>query len=240
MWSALALLLVLPVGASAQDAEEIVRKADLVRAPEGSFIWNVTITVYEPGKAPLVNGFEVYIKDANRTFVKFVSPARNVGRSLLYLDRDLWIYLPDAGKPVRMPLAQRLLGQVANGDIARTNYSGDYTAKLAGNENAAGAQAYVLDLKAKTKEVTYAGIRYWVAKETFHPIKAEFYAGTGTLLKTGVFEQYKEHGGRLRPARLTFVDAIRKDVKSTMEFSGLRIQELPDKYFNKTYMKSLD
>jgi outer membrane lipoprotein-sorting protein len=237
---AVMLLLVLPVAAFAQEADEIVRKADLVRAPGGSFVWSVTITASEPGKAPIVNGFEVYIKDTHKSFVKFVSPARNVGRSLLYLDRDLWIYLPDAGKPVRIPLAQRLVGQVANGDIARTNYSGDYTATLIGSEMVDGVACYVLDLKAKTKEVTYSAIRYWVAKETFHPMKAEFYAGTGTLLKTGSFEQYKEHGGRLRPTRLTLVDAIRKDVKSTMDFSDLRIRELPEKYFNKNYMKILD
>ena len=237
---ALLLLLAVPVAAWAQDAEEIVRKADLVRAPGGSFIWNVTVTAYEPGKAPTVNGFEVYVKDTNRTFVKFISPARNLGRSLLYLDRDLWIYLPDAGKPVRIPLSQRLVGQVANGDIARTNYSGDYTASLTGSESVDGVACYVLDLKAKSKEVTYSAIRYWVAKETFHPMKAEFFAGTGTLLKTGIFGEYKEEGGRLRPARVTLVDAIRRDVRSTMDFSDLRIRELPDKYFNKNYMKSLD
>jgi outer membrane lipoprotein-sorting protein len=237
---ALVLLLLLPVVAFAQDAAEIVRKADLVRAPVESFIWDVTITTYEGSKAPTVNGFEVYVKGVSKTFVKFVSPARNVGRSLLGLDRDLWIYLPDAGKPVRIPLSQRLVGQVANGDVARTNYSGDYTATLAGSERVDGVDCYVLALKAKSKEITYAAIKYWVAKETFHPVKAEFYAGTGTLLKTGTFEEYKESGGRLRPTRLTLVDAIRKDVKSTMDFGNIRIRDLPDKYFNKTYMKTLD
>lgn len=211
-----------------------------MRAPSQSFIWDVTITTYDPGKSPAVNGFEVYVKGSNKSFVKFVSPARNVGRSLLYLDRDLWIYLPDAGKPVRIPLAHRLVGQVANGDLARTNYSSDYTATLVGNEPVDGVDCHVLNLKATSKEITYAAIKYWVAKETFHPMKAEFYAGTGTLLKTGAFEEYKESGGRLRPTRLMFVDAIRKDHRSTMDFSNLRIRELPDKYFNKNYMRILD
>ena len=232
------LLLALP--AFAEDAAEVVQKADLVRAPGGSFIWDVAITASEGGRPPTVNAFEVYVKGSDRAFVKFVAPARNVGRSLLYLDRDLWIYLPDAGKPVRIPLSQRLVGQVANGDIARTNYAADYTATLVKSERVEGLDCYVLDLKARSKEITYSAIRYWVAKETFHPVKAEFYAGTGTLLKTGTFEEYKEFGGRLRPARLTLVDAIRKDVKSTMDFRNLRIRELPDKYFNKNYMKTLD
>jgi hypothetical protein len=130
------LVLLLPLGVCAQEAEEIVRQADLVRAPSAGFIWDVTVTASEPGKSPTVNGFEVYVKGGagSKVFVKFVSPARNVGRSLLALGRDLWIYLPDAGKPVRIPLAQRLVGQVANGDIARTNYAGDYTPTSLGSE----------------------------------------------------------------------------------------------------------
>ncbi len=234
------LVALLPLSAFGQDAAEIVKKADLVRAPAGSFIWNVTITNYEPGKTPVVNGFEVYSKGLERTFVKFVSPPRMQGRSLLGLGNDLWIFLPDAGKPVRIPLAQRLVGQVSNGDIARTNFAADYTPTLASEEKVNGVDCYVLGLKGKSKDVTYSTIKYWVAKETFNPMKAEFYAGTGTLLKTGFFEEYKDAGGRRRPTRLTLIDAIRKDFKSVIDFSDLRVRDIPEKYFDKNYMKSLD
>jgi outer membrane lipoprotein-sorting protein len=234
------LLCLVPLVVLAQDAEEILRHADQIRVPAQSFLWDVTITTHEGARPPVVNSFEVYVKSVDKSFVKFVAPARTVGQSLLYLNRDLWISLPDAGKPVRMPLAQRLVGQVSNGDLARTNYADDYTPTLAGREPVEGVETYVLALAAKTREVTYAAIKYWVATETFHPVKAEFYAGTGTLLKTGSFEAYTELAGRLRPARLTFVDAVRKDCKSTLAFSNLRVRELPDKYFDKSYMKTLD
>src|SRR4030095_10663824 len=117
----LALLLLLATPAWADQAADIVRDADAYRRPGESFVWEITITSHEAKKEPSVHGFEVYVKGAGRTFVKFIAPPRNVGRSLLGLDRDLWIYLPDAGKPVRIPLSQRLVGQVANGDIARVD-----------------------------------------------------------------------------------------------------------------------
>ena len=172
--------------------------------------------------------------------MKFVAPARNVGRSLLALDRDLWIYLPDAGKPVRIPLAQRLVGQVANGDLARVDYAGDYDVTLIGSESVEGVECQVLDLKAKTKDVTYAAIKYWVARDPARPVKAEFYAGTGTLLKTGTFDRPIESGGRRLVPRLTFVDAIRKDRKSVMDFGEVKVRDLPEKYFDKNYMRTLD
>ena len=237
---ALTLLLSLAASAQADQAADIVREADLGRRPGESFVWKITITSYEAKKSPSVDGFEVFIKGTGRSFIKFIAPPRNVGRSLLALDRDLWIYLPDAGKPVRIPFSNRLVGQVANGDIARTDYAGDYNAALIGEESVGGVVCHLLDLKAKTKEVTYAAIKYWVSKERRLPVKAEFYAGTGTLLKSGLFDNYKEIAGHLLVTRLTLVDAIRKDKKSVLDYGEISIRDLPEKYFNKNYMKMLD
>jgi hypothetical protein len=239
---ALALILVLGLAPRAQgdQAADIVRDADRARRPGESFVWQITITSQEGSKSPSVDGFEVFIKGTGRSFVRFIAPPRNIGRSLLALGRDLWIYLPDAGRPVRIPFSQRLVGQVANGDIARTDYGGDYDATLLAEESVGGVACHVLDLKAKTKDVTYAAIKYWVSKEGRRPVKAEFYAGTGTLLKTGFFENYKEIGGHLLVTRLILVDAIRKDKKSTLDYGEITIRDLPEKYFNKTYMKTLD
>jgi len=237
---AVALVLGLVGPATADDAEDIVRKADQVRRPGESFVWKVTVTSTEGDKAPTTDGFEVFVKGTRRSFVKFVAPARNLGRSLLALDRDLWIYLPDAGKPVRIPLAQRLVGQVANGDLARVDYAGDYDVTLLGTESVEGVACQVLDLKAKTKDVTYAAIKYWVARDQPRPVKAEFYAGTGTLLKTGGFDPPRDLDGRRLVTRLTFVDAIRKDRKSVMDFGEVKVRDLPEKYFDKNYMKTLD
>jgi len=237
---ALALLpgLVGPVGAD--EAADIVRDADRYRRPGESFVWKITITSHEAKKSPTVDGFEVLVKGRGRSFVKFVAPPRNVGRSLLALDRDLWIYLPDAGKPVRIPFSQRLVGQVANGDIARTDYAGDYDAAVIGDEPVGGVACHVLDLKARTKDVTYAAIKYWVSRVGRRPLQAEYYAGTGTLLKTGIFENFKEVAGRLLATRLTLIDAIRKDKTSVLDYGEIAIRDLPDKYFDKNYMKTLD
>jgi hypothetical protein len=127
---------------------------------------------------------------------------------------------------VRIPLSQRLVGQVANGDIARTDYSGDYDATLSGEEAVDGVACHLLDLKAKSKDVTYAALKYWVSKQGRRPLKAEFYAGTGTLLKTGTFENFKDVGGHLLATRLTLIDAIRTDRKSSST-SEITLRDLP-------------
>ncbi len=237
--------LVLVAGATgsalADEAADIVRDADRFRRPAESFVWQITITSQEARKSPSVDGFEVFVKGGGRSLVKFVAPPRNVGRSLLALGRDLWIYLPDAGKPVRIPFSQRLVGQVANGDVARADYSGDYDVKLLGEEAIDGVACHVLDLKARTKDVTYAAVKYWVSKDRRRPVRAEFYAGTGTLLKTGTFEGFREVvPGHVLATRLTLVDGIRKDKSSVLDYGSIVVRDIPDKYFDKNSMKSLD
>jgi outer membrane lipoprotein-sorting protein len=233
------LVFAAPAG-GADEAAEIVREADRYRRPAESFVWKITITSEEGKKAPSVDGFEVFVKGAGRSLVRFVAPPRNVGRSLLALGRDLWIYLPDAGKPVRIPFSQRLVGQVANGDIARADYAGDYDVTMAGEEAIDGVACHVLQLKARTKDVTYAGVRYWVSKDGRRPVKAEFYAGTGTLLKTGTFGGFKDVAGHRLATRLTLVDAIRKDRTSVLDYGEITVRDVPEKYFDKNFMKSLD
>jgi len=241
--AALLLLGSLPTLGMALTAEEIVQKADAVRSPAGQgqdFVWTVTITTMTAGKLTDTRGYEVSVKGFDKVFVKFTAPPREIGRSLLALERDLWIYLPSAGKPVRIPLSQRLVGQVANGDIARVNYAGDYHAELVGGDTVNGQECSVLKLTAKTKEVTYASIMYWVARDSFRPVKAEFYTLSGKLLKTGHWDNDQVVNGGLHPTRLTLVDGIKTDALSILDYANFRLQELPDKMFNKNYMKQLE
>ena len=107
-------------------------------------------------------------------------------------------------------------------------------------ESVGGITCHVLDLKAKTKDVTYAAVKYWVSKDGRRPVKAEFYAGTGTLLKTGTFANFKEVAGHVLVTRLTLVDAIRKDRTSTLDYGDIAIRDVPEKYFDKNFMKSAD
>lgn len=141
---------------------------------------------------------------------------------------------------MRLSLAQRLVGQVANGDIARANFSGDYAPTLAGTTTIDGEALYVLDLSAVNRSVTYQRVRYWVQQGDFRPYKAEFYALSGRLLKTCRYEDYKPLGGKIRPTRLVMTDALNPGEQSTMEYSDMKLRDLPDRVFSKDYLKRLE
>ena len=111
-------------------------------------------------------------------------PAAERGQIMLMKGHDLWVFLPNVSQPVRLSLSQRLTGQVANGDLARVNFAGDYDAKLLRTEEVDGETMHVLELTARDRNVTYHKVLYWVRKSNDWPYKAEFYSLSDRLLKT--------------------------------------------------------
>ena len=224
-------------GVSAQD---IVKYADLVRFPPEGFEVGVRIRTSRQGSPKEERTFKVLSKGNENTLVMTVEPASERGQILLMKGRDLWFFLPKVSQPVRLSLAQRLLGQVSNGDIARANFSGDYTPTLVGTETSGNVHLYLLDLVAVDRGVTYQRVRYWVKHSSYWPQKAEFYSLSNRLLKTCRYEDFRPLAGKVRPTKLVMVDALKKDEESTLEYSDMKLRELPDRIFTKEYLRRLD
>lgn len=220
-------------------AQEIIQKVDEVRSPQTDYTISVEVNSYSVSRQPKSAVYEVMTKGSDKTIIKTVFPKVERGRILLMRDRNLWAFFPEVTKPLRLSMQERLIGEVSNGDIARVNFSGDYAAKLLRMEKTGGKVYYVLELTAKSGDVTYGKVILWAQKEAFWPLKAEFYAISGRLLKICSYESYKMLGERLRPTQLVMEDPIVRGKKSVIKYDNIRIGELPEKYFSKDYMKKL-
>lgn len=221
------------------DAMALVQRADATRFPRESFETVITVTNYSDGEAGDVRKYQVMSRGNENTIVLTESPASERGQALLMRGRDLWIFMPSVSQPVRLSLSQRLTGQVANGDLARANFSADYAATAAGDDTVDGVKAHILELAAIGRGVTYARVRYWVAVEDARPIKAEFYAVSGRLLKTSRYENFKELAGRPRPTRLVIEDALKIGDYSVLEYETMALRDLPERMFTREYLRRL-
>ncbi len=237
----LPLLTALPALAASRDqeAEAIVARADAVRFPQESFQTDITVTNFNDGVQGDVRRYRVLSRGNENTIVLTISPASERGQALLMRGRDLWVFMPTVSQPVRLSLAQRLTGQVANGDLARANFAGDYRPRLLGREQMADTSADVLELTAADRGVAYAKVKYWVAADTAHPLRAEFHAVSGRLLKVCKYENYQELAGRLRPTRLVMEDALKPSEYSVLEYGAMALRELPERMFTREYLRRL-
>jgi outer membrane lipoprotein-sorting protein len=220
-------------------AAEILDKADRIRFPSESFEVDVAVASFSDGRQTDSRLFKVLSRGNENTIVQVLEPASERGQAMLMRGRDLWIFIPSVSQPVRLSLSQRLTGQVANGDVARANFSGDYTPRLLRTEAVDGHEHYVLELTAVDRGVTYSRVLLWVRKSNYHPHKAEFFSLSGRLLKTARYEEFRTLGGRTRPTRLVLRDALREGEESVMEYSALKLRDLPARMFSKDYLQRL-
>jgi len=232
-WLLIHVLLVAAAAASAApvDAQALLKESDKLRNGWPSYVVHVKISNYEAGKQDEAHLYGVAQKGTEKTYVDFLSPQEK-GRHLLMLGDDMWMYLPDTSRPVRITPLERLTGNTSNGDVARTNYAVDYDAVYMRNETVDGTGCYVLELTAKRKGATYRKIHYWLRTADARPVKAAFFLASGKQIKSATFDEYMQVNDRTLLRRMTIYDEIRKNSRSVMEYSHYAPRELPDKLFH--------
>ncbi len=236
---AVLLVLILGIGTTGFAAElqvqEILKHADRARGNVGGIVWDITITTNEEGSTE-TRGMTVKVK-GNDTLAKYTFPAAMNDRVVLMKDRNMWFIRAGLKKPVSISPRQKLMGDAANGDIASTDYAGDYQAVLLGEEVVSSEPCFVLDLKAASKNVTYDRIKYWVSKERLVGVKAEFYTVSGKLFKTAQFKydnriHVNDQEAIPFVSELVIRDAIQKDRTTTMTYRNIKVGPIPDSTFN--------
>jgi outer membrane lipoprotein-sorting protein len=213
------------------DAEALLKRSDTFRNGWASYVVRVKITDFESGRPDEEHLYEVSQKGTDKTYVNFMSP-RQKGEHLLMLGDDMWVYLPDTSRPVRITPLERLTGDASNGDVARTNYAADYSPVFLRTEKVGTVECYVLNLTAKRKGATYQRIVYWLRMPDARPVRAEFYLISGKHIKSATFDEYAPSSGKELLRKLTLYDEIRHNSHSVLEYSGAAPRSLPDKLFN--------
>jgi outer membrane lipoprotein-sorting protein len=220
-------------------ARTILEKSDEIRFPAEGFQVDVFISSSAPDQDTEKRKYRVLSKGNENTVVMILEPASERGQIMLMKGRDLWVFMPNVSQPIRLGLAQRLTGEVANGDLARANFSGDYNPTILRTDKVNGEDYFVLELLAVDRSVTYHRVLLWVNKARSRPLKAEFYSLSNRLMKTCSYENYSEMAGRHRPTRLVMEDTLRPGEQSVLDYEGMKLRDLPDKVFSKDYLKKL-
>jgi hypothetical protein len=214
--------------------EKILRKADEARGNTEGVEWEIGIKSIERGKEQS-RTLRVSARSFN-SLAEFLAPPNVKGQKMLMIDRNMWFVKPGLSKAVPISPRQKLLGGAANGDIASTNYAGDYKVTHAAEDTINGEACYLLDLSAVDKKVTYDRIKYWISKERLVGVKAEFYTVSGKMFKTATFEYENSImiDGQPREfiSKMVITSAVMKEDVTTMIFGKVAFKKIPDSMFN--------
>lgn len=231
-WVALAASLIVVHAAlaatppAAQDATRIVAASDRARGGGLSGVeWQLDITGQDGGSPIDKRSYVVRASDDD-SLAESTYPPRDAGSRLLQNGRSMWFGKPSLTKPVSISARQKMVGPASNGDIASTNYAKDYDATILRTEPVNGEDAYVINLVAKSKFVTYDRIVYYVSVARLVPLKAEFYTVSGKLFKTAAFEMDNRLDIDGKPqtfvSKMTIQDTIEKSNYSVLQYRDVR------------------
>lgn len=173
----------------------------------------------------------VATSQGGKVFAEVVEPADAQGRRYLAEAKgNMWFWKPGISRPVSVSKRQRLSGDAAIGDIASTSFVDGY--KLVGKEagEVSGEAATVYSLKANSLGDTYSLIKYWVTNNGNLGKKAEFYAKSGTLLRSSTMEYNNTANGRPFLSKMVINDQGRT---ITLQFSDVKIGNYPAKLFER-------
>jgi len=216
---------------------EILKKVDANLQPESFESYRKLINI-EPNGAK--REFLLYtLKKGNDKIASlFLSPASEKGRATLRLGDNMWLYIPNVGKPIRITSLQSVVGGVFNNaDIMRLDYSVEYNVQNMADDK----KEYILDLKAKTGTVAYDKLKMWVDRKTVVPTKIECYAATGLLIKTLYFKEMKPFDqGILRPSVIETDSPLYKGYQSLMAYANVKKRIVPDEVFTLEFLPKIE
>lgn len=230
---AVATLLLLASPALALDGDAILRQVDRKLNPESYEMYRKLVNIEPDGRKKEFVLFTVK-KGRDKMVALFLDPPSEKGRATLRLGDNMWLYIPNVGKPIRITSLQSVVGGVFNNaDILNLDYSVEYGVDQATEE----AKAYVLELKAKSGAVAYDRLKMRVDRASLTPTEIECYAASGLLIKTLRFKDLKDFGGGLRrPATMETDSPLYKDYKSVMLYGSIKARTLSDEVFTLDYL----
>ena len=223
--------------AVAIDGNDLLEKVDRNLNPESFEMYRKLINIEPDGSKKEFILYSVK-KGRDRVASVFLSPVSEKGRSTLRIEENMWLYIPNVGKPIRTTSLLSVTGGIFNNaDIMRLDYSAEYHCEKVEKEEG----RHLLHLKAKTRTVAYDRIKMWADHKKLLPTKIECYASSGMLLKTLYFKEIKDFGGGIvRPAVIETDSPLYKGYKSIMIFAKVKARKLKDEVFTLTFMPNLD
>ncbi|MBI3149921.1 MAG: outer membrane lipoprotein-sorting protein [Betaproteobacteria bacterium] len=240
------LFIAAAVQATERSPQDILAASDAVRNPDHAFGLTNTLIEYRQGKQTESSTLAIYSKaDVRggqfRSLVRYVAPARDANKLILFSGKDMWFYDPTSQASIRLSPQQRLLGQASNGDVVTVNFAKDYRAESAVEEETQDGErrprrCYKLGLSANSADAIYHRIEMWVDVGDSRPVKARFYTESGKLLKTAYYRRYQNAFGAERPTETVIIDGLEPDWVTVMRYTDWVKREVPETWLQRDYL----
>jgi len=179
----------------------------------------------------------VYVKpnDPSTVVVKFLSPASLAKRRILTTHDGIWMYDTGMKSPIRISDSQLLFGQASTGDISRIVFNLYYYPVSGVVED---SWIKLTLSKKEGQKVSYPKVVLYLDKETYKPLRAEFFSSSGVKMKSVVYEEYGEFNSKILLKKFKVKNEISGN-ETTIELSNYSTKTLPVGMFSKSALERI-
>lgn len=235
----LGLILFLSVFAETE-AERLLRMSERTIFPSVYFS-TMSMTTQKPGSPERTIVMDSWYKEGVGTLMEISAPRRSKGIRMLQTEGTLWLYNPRSGgrQAIRLSPESSFQGSLfSNDDVGDSQYTDDYSAEIIGSESISvsglgDVNCRILEAAAKHNKATYGRLLFWVTDEGI-PVRMEYYAKSGFLLKVMTLSEIRMMAGKMRPTRLYMESNEQEGFSTTVTIQELeQYDDLPDSKFTR-------
>ncbi len=240
----LALLLGSTFSAMAQEpnAKEIVQKATDKLNGESSK-GKMKMQIIRPSWTREIE-MKVWSKGTEYYMIYITAPAREEGQVFLKRDEDMWNYMPNINRMIKIPpsmMMQSWMGSdFTNNDLVKvSSMVEDYEHKITGEEKIEGFKCWIIEFIPKPQAaVVWGKIEMWISKEEMYELKALYYDEAGKLVNKEFMRDVKQMGDRKLPSHMEMIPVDKEGQKTVMDFIDMEFNvEINEDFFSIQNMK---
>jgi outer membrane lipoprotein-sorting protein len=222
-------------------AEKIIQQIDRNMASENR-VMTATMIVHAT-RGERIMEMKVWSEGDKKSFTEYLSPARDKGTKMLKLQDQLWMFSPSADRIIQIS-GHMLRQSVMGSDLSYEDMMDDrkltdvYNAAVIGPDNLDGRLCWVLELRAKTDDAAYYQRKMWIDQERSFPLKEEWYAKAGKLLKQTSLSDVKKIEGRWFPTRIVYKDMLKAGAGTEFIINEIKFDtQIPESIFSKAALR---
>lgn len=236
------LLIMFTIKSVAQDATEIVKKADELMRAKSSYS-EITMKIVKPDWSREMS-MKVWSLEPDYAIIYISEPARDKGTVTLKRKNEVWNWLPSAQKVIKIPpsmMLQSWMGSdFTNDDLVReSSVTKDYTHKLIGEEKIDGLDCYKVQLTPKPEAgVVWGKIIAWIAKNSYLEPKVEYFDEDGFLVKKFIGSKLQNMDGRNIFTHWEMIPEDKPGNKTIMDYKKIQFNiKIDEAFFSEQNMK---
>jgi outer membrane lipoprotein-sorting protein len=244
-WLVFLLLIFFVPDLIAQDATEIIRRADTKFQGEKSSYSLMTMTIKRP-KWERTLAFKSWTLGPDFALTLITSPAKEAGQSFLKVKNEMWNWSPTISRMIKLPpsmLSQGWMGSdYTNDDLLReSSLVKDYDHRITGNESIEGIECWKIELLPKDDAaVVWGKVIKWISKSAFDQLKTEYFDEDNLLMRTEYASGIKKMDDRTIPTVYEIIPADKPDCKTIIVLNEIKFNPLlKESFFTQQNMKNV-